>query len=472
MSRPLIHRRLIFQVLPLQQRGVTTKYHSFSTPEYLNGGTTKFKVSELSIEGAMTTRNMQTHEIIQDSSIYARDLLSLQLTTKQDRFRPTNSSTSAILPRGNEILLSFGAIRAVVGTQTAWIFDIQSPAVQDFSHEMQRILKREWLSSQHRSGEVKYTFCQPFEMVFLEAVLRETTEVFHRRLKLYEPIVDSFLGKVTAEVFSEIGVHQLVPLKDSLQGFELQVNQCLECLTHLLNNDEDMLALLITEQEIAKREGTMVEFDRHRDVELLLEEYARQLNTILSEIQYSLKRLQSKQEFVHIALSSYRNRLIRTNLYIAISGLSLGIGTTVAGFFGMNLVSGFEAHPSAFYWVLGGATWTGVAVAVACFNFVSGHTMQVRAEKRLEELETLTSALSDMNALDVTIKRMLSSPTKSLTREEFAKRLREARITNVTDREVDLLFDALDQQKDGILQDIDFEALEQLQKEQQSKLLK
>ena len=38
----------------------------------------------------------------------------------------------------------------------------------------------------------------------------------------------------------------------------------------------------------------------------------------------------------------YRNRLVKVNVHIAIAGLSLAFGTTAAGFFGMNLVSGFE----------------------------------------------------------------------------------------------------------------------------------
>lgn len=46
-------------------------------------------------------------------------------------------------------------------------------------------------------------------------------------------------------------------------------------------------------------------------VEVLLGVYARQLSTIQYEIQYLLSRLESKREFVSLALASYRNRMIR-----------------------------------------------------------------------------------------------------------------------------------------------------------------
>jgi Mg2+ and Co2+ transporter CorA len=36
------------------------------------------------------------------------------------------------------------------------------------------------------------------------------------------------------------------------------------------------------------------------------------------------------------------------NVHISIAGLSLAVGIMVAGFFGMNLISGLETSPFAF----------------------------------------------------------------------------------------------------------------------------
>jgi len=58
--------------------------------------------------------------------------------------------------------------------------------------------------------------------------------------------------------------------------------------------------------------------ESHQDVELLLEEYARQLNSILLEIDFLLQRVQSKQDLVALSLDAFRNRMIRMNLYLSI----------------------------------------------------------------------------------------------------------------------------------------------------------
>jgi anti-sigma factor ChrR (cupin superfamily) len=150
------------------------------------------------------------------------------------------------------------------------------------------------------------------------------------------------------------------------------------------------------------------------------------------------------------------------NLYLAVAGISLGIGTTVAGYFGMNVINGFENSHAAFNAVILGSSVTGLAVAAICASYVSGKTMQARAFRRMNELQTLTSALSDMAALDYTIKTALKDGAP-LSREEFGKTLKRARRSGkVPDEELDLLFDIMDVTGDGVIQTDDFPDFQKL----------
>jgi magnesium transporter len=439
---------------------------------------TTYKVAQVTYNGTITMRSLQTSEILRESSIYARDLFSLSLTSKHERAikrgshgaaaHHTTRPLSVILPRGKEILLSFGNIRALIERDHVLMFDAHDLSVRQFANEVALAFRQHLkeIEASKARGEVPPRdlnyFAEPFELVFIEEVLRETCDAFSRRIRLYEPIVDSFVDRVANEVFSDSGVHQLVPIKDSLQSFEIHVKQSIDCLTTLLSNDQDMILLLLTEQAKAEAKGEKLSHERHEDVELLLEEYARQLNNILFEINYLLQRLDSKREFVSLALAGYRNRLLRMHLYLGIVGVSLGIGTTIAGFFGMNLISGLEHSPYAFNNVVLLTGVTSVSVAVACAGYVSGKTMQRRAKQRLDEIEALTGALSDMSALDFTVKTMLEK-NAPMSKEEFRMRLKQARLSRkVTEKEVDLLFDTMDMRKDGFLFKDDFKGMKRL----------
>ncbi len=439
--------------------------------------TASYRVAKVTKDGDLQYINMQTSEILKSApSLYARDLFSLQLTTRQERtlqrgskkIVPPRRPPPAILPRRDSIVVCFGNLQAVATREYVLIFDAHHPVVQQFSQDLvQRI--REIKDFHRQELEIGYTNheepqhqehrdAMPMELIFLEEVLRDTCITYSRRIRMFEPIVDSFLNKVSNEAFSDSGLHLLVPVKDSLQSLEMQVKQSLDTIAELLHNDDDMVALLLTEQAQARKDGNIVPLESHEEVELLLEEYARQLSSALSDINYLLQRVQSKQEFVALALSSYRNRIARMNVIIDIAGVSLGIGTLVAGFFGMNLLSGMEETPGVFYAVILTTSFAGIVVATTSMSYLSGRFVQKRAASRLDEIETLSSALSDMRALDYTLKSALElRGAKPMNKDEFRQEFKRARYSRrVTDKEVELLFNIFDIVKDGHIGNDDF----------------
>lgn len=437
------------------------------------GSVYTYKIAKVSMDGEIKMINLQTSEILKSvPSLFARDLFSLHLTSRQERFlqrgsrraRPPRRPPAVILPRRDSILLCFGNVRAVALRQQVLLFDAHNPIVQQFGKSLaQRFRERSSQATTDPDHNIHYETpgrhpLLPLELVFMEEALRDTVNAFNRRTRLFEPIVDNFLDKVSNEVFSDSGVHLLVPVKDSLQSFEMQVKQSLETLTDLLNNRDRMMLLLLTDQAHSQLIGIDMPDDHLEDVELLLDEYARQLNNTLMEISMLLQRVQSKQEFVTLALSSYRNRMIRMNVMIGIAGLSMGMGTFVSGYFGMNMLNGFEQTPGAFYNIVMGTSLAGMVVAVSSLNYLSGRTMQRRAAFRLGELETLSGALSDMCALDYTLKAALEEyGAKPMNKQEFALELKKARSSRiVSEREVDLLFDIFDIVKDGQIGSDDF----------------
>jgi magnesium transporter len=64
------------------------------------------------------------------------------------------------------------------------------------------------------------------------------------------------------------------------------------------------------------------------------------------------------EHLIEISLDSVRNQLMRMNMGVAITTLGFSAGSFAASLFGMNLMSGFEHHPHAFYYVTCGIAVT------------------------------------------------------------------------------------------------------------------
>jgi len=87
----------------------------------------------------------------------------------------------------------------------------------------------------------------------------------------------------------------------------------------------------------------------HEELEVLLESFAKQVEEIVNETETTQSNVQSTQEIVELILDSNRNALLTLDLKISIITMGLGVGTLLAGLFGMNLTSHLEEHSYAFY---------------------------------------------------------------------------------------------------------------------------
>ena len=315
-----------------------TPYYSTSTPttnstsaSVSNSALSSplYRIAKITKDGDVTYESKTISEILKGTtSMHARDLFSLNLTSsnstpgdyaadadststasssfsKKKLVRATRPS-AAILPREEDIIVSFGTVRALIGIDSGIIFDAHKPTIQLLADDISETFLQINCDKKELNQELDIVDSQDssFELMFLEEILRDVSDTYARRLKIYEPIVDSISSRVTNEMFAATGIHRLVPVKDSIQEFEIQVQSALDSLKDLLMNDEDMVQLLLTQKKEAKEKGYDLDLSTHDDVELLIEEYARRLNTILHETNYLLKKVESKQVSYEIRCSN------------------------------------------------------------------------------------------------------------------------------------------------------------------------
>lgn len=361
-----------------------------------------------------------------------------------------------VLPRPGCVIFALGHVKGIVQPGVLLLFEPDEHVVKTWLDSLLLSLKR---GGSHRwRTDVEDTVGVPFELAVLEEAIREVCNAYQRRVALYRPMVDVLLEEGTAEyVAIEPGrLQRLRLMKDSLSDFELEVSDLMKVIQGLLNSDEDMLGLLLTEAERATRRGEALDTSLHDEVELLLEAYHRQLSTVTLDIAMMERHIQSKQEFLAISLDVYRNRMSRMNVHLGIGAVSLGICTTVAGFMGMNVdIPGGLAHcPGIFAVLTGGSILVAAGVHGLCATYLAGGAgMQRAAVLQFREISALGSVLRNLNALDVALKSATRGGRDDLTREALkAAFIAATPGRQVSDLEVDLVFRSLDKSDDGILQ--------------------
>lgn len=106
--------------------------------------------------------------------------------------------------------------------------------------------------------------------------------------------------------------------------------------------------------------------DQHDEIEMMLENYVKQIDTVHSEVTSALRAVKTTETATQIRLDALRNRVLRLDVFLNLGAVSVGVGGLVAGAFGMNLTSGLEEDAYAF-WVASGLA---VVTSAVCFRSI------------------------------------------------------------------------------------------------------
>ncbi|KAJ1631387.1 hypothetical protein T492DRAFT_995863 [Pavlovales sp. CCMP2436] len=259
----------------------------------------------------------------------------------------------------------------------------------------------------------------------LDLVLEEVTAAYARRAALLSPMVDTLLSRLVADVspYSAEGlglnnISMLLPLRDSLNGFELEATELIGVLVGLLDSDEDMLDMLLTEK--AALRGKRPPAAHHEPVELLLEEYARQMATVLTEAQALKKRVASASELAQLHLDISRNRMVSMNVHLSMVNTSLALIMTSAGVFGMNLTSGMENSSDAFYAVTAISSLAAGCTLATCWSYLHGFRGSGRSQQlslQLQSSNAVRRVFRNLDSLQFVLANKLGPTPSSLPDE-------------------------------------------------------
>jgi len=319
------------------------------------------------------------------------------------------------------------------------LLDTRRPVVQHFA----QFLKSELSRSRENRDTIDSEF---FEFRVLEAILSFVSQKYQSRISCFHPLIDSLLKDLESSEMDPdpILLHRLLPIKNSLSALESSSTEIINAISAILHNDEDMLQMFLTEKN--KRDGQLPPAYLHEELELLLENYHREISTIAQEATHFRKTIQSSQDMMNITLDTYRNRMIGINVKMGVAGIGLAASTVVAGVFGMNLISGLENWNMSFHIVTAGCIGTGAIFYYFCYKWASDNKKR-SAVSEFTSIQPILSHLGDIQ--DIVLRGMNRSELWS--KDEFLQLLQKASDYPLSGKDIGMIYRVFDMDKDGQL---------------------
>lgn len=276
-----------------------------------------------------------------------------------------------ILVRPSAILINLLHLRVLIKHNRVLVFDAygtsDSKAQSVFMYDLDLKLRQK---ESPANGTLAYEFRA------LEAVLISVTLGLEKEFEgVSEPLV-----KVLMELEEDIDrdkLRYLLLYSKKLGSFEQKARLVRDALTELLEADDDLSAMYLTEKAAGNVRG---EHD-HTEVEMLLESYHKVADEIVQAAENLVSSIRNTEEMyvstsispclskltissVKAILDANRNSLMLLDLRFSILTLAITAGTFVAALYGMNLKNFIEESDLGFWGVSAWCTLFGAGVAV------------------------------------------------------------------------------------------------------------
>ncbi|KAL3623432.1 Magnesium transporter MRS2-3 [Castilleja foliolosa] len=398
------------------------------------------------------------HAIMRRTGLPARDLRILD---------PLLSYPSTVLGRERAIVINLEHIKAIITAQEVLLLNSRDPSVIPFVDELQRRILRhhqavksqeagdgdnaDWTNlydlegsqsppvnppnysnnfpSKEESGKLdgKEQSTEnrdgpkllPFEFVALEACLEAACSCLDNEARTLEQEAHPALDKLTSKI-STLNLERVRQIKSRLVAITGRVQKVRDELEHLLDDDDDMAEMYLTEKLQEQLENSSVTsmdeqdesdeanmedrnaaeilmdgneridsgreqlfggpnvlsrgshgthtsvhsaMSKHLDVEeleMLLEAYFVQIDGTLNKLSTLREYVDDTEDYINIMLDDKQNHLLQMGVMLTTATLVVSAFVVVAGIFGMNIkIELFNDEvngPTRFLWTVGGGT--------------------------------------------------------------------------------------------------------------------
>jgi len=245
-------------------------------------------------------------------------------------------------------------------------------------HSVSRVFSHN-LEENLRGGRgLGLTVSQPYELRVVEAALASVTSVLEAEYMLIEKQLSNALKKSDLDTLDkeENVIHSklriILDLTRKLSSIEKRARQVRDVVQEVLNEDEDMANMYLTDKKAGKPHA----LEDHQDVEYLFEAYFKASDAVAQEAASLMDNIQRTEETIHSTLSVRRNQIMVLEAKIEILMLALAWATLVAGWYGMNVINYSEESAHAF----------AIVVSLSVTGILSASWYGMRMLRRINKL--------------------------------------------------------------------------------------
>ncbi|OSX77355.1 hypothetical protein BU14_0152s0050 [Porphyra umbilicalis] len=287
---------------------------------------------EILPNGAVSARHVQKADVAAELSLNLRDLRVVDPTFRNE--------SPVVLARPTAMVIHLLHVRILVTASRVLLFDPHHPAVAALTPRL-------------RARLIDAAHPLPFEMRALEAVLVDVCCGIRAEVGRLKPKVQAALdvmskdGEFGGRGVTE-GLDQLLPLEMGLNELTGSVGMVRTALNEVLMSDEDMSDMYLSWKSATGEERGV---DEHDEIEMMVEGYLKQVDAVAYELGRLLRAVKTTENVTQIRLDASRNRILRLEVFLNLGAVSVASAACFAGLFGMNLLSGWEEDPHAFWMV-------------------------------------------------------------------------------------------------------------------------
>ncbi|KAJ6121718.1 hypothetical protein N7512_004183 [Penicillium capsulatum] len=275
---------------------------------------------------------MTKSEISEQFGIDSRDLRNVDLVSE---------GIPLLLVRPSTIFISIFSLRLLIQSDRVllFLFDSERAGVkmQDvFEHDLQSRLRRD-------PGFGSMTNL-PYELRVVDAALSSVIAMLEAEHLLIRGEVEQRLRDSRNEDLVHSALGELLENAKQLVVIEQRARQVRSALQEVLNNDEDLACMYLTDRQTGKPHV----IEDHQEVEYLLEAYYKNVDAIAESAKSLTGEVNRTARTVQSILDVRRNQIMIFEAQLEIWMLGFAASTFVAGLYGMNVVNYFEESTSAF----------------------------------------------------------------------------------------------------------------------------